>query len=221
MARKRVYAPRKVTKASKKYKATPRKSLRAPLPAKLQVKLKYFDTWTLDPAAGVIGTYVFRANDMYDPNLTGIGHQPRGFDQLMTMYDHYVVGMSEIVLTMHQTNAVLGDLRIALTTQDAATTLTNVNDIMEYTSVDTTVLIPSTRPKQLKQQLNVGKFLGRGNILSDSQLKGSASASVAEGVYYHFYYYSESTGVDPPAQRFSACIEYTAYLIEPRLPAQS
>lgn len=43
--------------------------------------LKYVDTLTLNPGtAGVSDTYVFQLNSLYDPNVSGTGHQPKGFD---------------------------------------------------------------------------------------------------------------------------------------------
>jgi hypothetical protein len=40
-------------------------------------------------------TYQFSLNSLFDPNTTGTGHQPRGFDQIKTLYNRYrVYGVS-------------------------------------------------------------------------------------------------------------------------------
>jgi len=67
-----------------------------------KVKLKYSEVFTLTTNASLVPTYyLFSANSLYDPNYTGAGHQPFGFDQWMGtsattgIYNKYIVfGMS-------------------------------------------------------------------------------------------------------------------------------
>ena len=54
--------------------------------------LRYHESFSLNPGtAGVPSFYTFRANSCYDPNYTGTGHQPRGYDQIMSMYQYLAV----------------------------------------------------------------------------------------------------------------------------------
>ena len=66
-------------------------SFRSPVPLKMAATLLYSDQITLNPAAGTVSKHVFSANGLFDPNITGVGHQPRGFDQYMALYNHYTV----------------------------------------------------------------------------------------------------------------------------------
>nr|AGA18346.1 hypothetical protein [uncultured marine virus] len=62
------------------------------LKQKQDVVLRYHETFTVNPGlGGTPGFYVFRSNSCYDPNFTGTGHQPRGYDQIMTMYQFLAV----------------------------------------------------------------------------------------------------------------------------------
>jgi len=44
------------------------------LPATRIAKLVYNDTITLTSSSGLMATYRFRTNSIYDPDYTGIGH---------------------------------------------------------------------------------------------------------------------------------------------------
>lgn len=51
-------------------------------PDKLVTNLRYVDTVNLTGGAGVVGANVFRMNGLFDPDYSGVGHQPYYFDQL-------------------------------------------------------------------------------------------------------------------------------------------
>lgn len=64
------------------------------LPDMQKVRLRYVEVISIDPAgSGVVASYAFRANSIYDPNYTGSGHQPSGFDQIAPYYERcHVIG---------------------------------------------------------------------------------------------------------------------------------
>ena len=64
-------------------------------PVKRYVKLKYCQEFTLNPGAGTVASHAFKADDMYDPDHTGVGHQPMGFDQLTPIYQKHSVVASK------------------------------------------------------------------------------------------------------------------------------
>lgn len=73
-----------------------------PFPAKAHYTLRYSDVITLNPAAGATANYLFRANSIFDPDLTGVGHQPYGHDTLQSIYKSYVVDKAVVTLTPTQ-----------------------------------------------------------------------------------------------------------------------
>lgn len=62
----------------------------------IKVKLRYVDFYNLDPAAGLTAVQSFRLNSCNDPDLTGVGHQPRGYDQYSALYNRYRVDKATI-----------------------------------------------------------------------------------------------------------------------------
>ena len=59
------------------------------------IKLRYCTQVSIPGGAGH-GSYQFRANSLYDPDLSGVGHQPMGFDEMSARYLHYQVLGSRI-----------------------------------------------------------------------------------------------------------------------------
>jgi len=60
------------------------------VPPILRAQFPYNDN--LNFAAGTgLNTYLYNSNNMYDPNYTGTGHQPRGWDQATAYYKYYRV----------------------------------------------------------------------------------------------------------------------------------
>ncbi len=60
------------------------------------LKLTYSQNITYVTGAGTASNNVWRGNSIFDPDLTGVGHQPRGRDQWVLLYDRYAVYGSSI-----------------------------------------------------------------------------------------------------------------------------
>jgi len=51
-------------------------------------------------AVSLVGTQqVWRLNSLFDPNFTGVGHQPYGYDQFNTLYSNYKVHKVKVKMT--------------------------------------------------------------------------------------------------------------------------
>lgn len=55
------------------------------------VRMMYLSNVTIDAAAATTGVHVFRLNDIYDPDATGIGQQPQFHDTYAGIYTKYEV----------------------------------------------------------------------------------------------------------------------------------
>jgi hypothetical protein len=65
--------------------------IRVGFPANRTVELDYADMVYCNSSSGTPGVYQFRLNSAFDPDYTSTGHQPMGFDQWSSYYNHYVV----------------------------------------------------------------------------------------------------------------------------------
>lgn len=72
-----------------------------------KVKLPYTSSIiSLTATSGVASYYLFNANDIYDPDRSGGGHQPMGRDQWANFYEQYrVTGIKVILTAFNATNA--------------------------------------------------------------------------------------------------------------------
>lgn len=94
-----------MARTKNKKKLSRRRRVPLPLggfPDRKLARLKYVEFITLDPTASASAVPTinhFRANSLFDPNQTGTGHQPRGYDEHCAIYDHYTVIGSKIKAT--------------------------------------------------------------------------------------------------------------------------
>lgn len=196
-----------------------------PLPAQLKTQFRYAETFSMNPSlADVASTYLFSLNGLYDPNYTGIGHQPRGFDQLMALYDHYVVIGTTITLRVaNQNSSANQQALVSMILLDGSVARTSFNDIFESQGIHKILQINTggASTEEMKLDVNPNKFLGRSKPLSDPQLKGDAANNPDEQAYVQVSCINAVPGTDLGSLCFSVVIEYTTVLIEPKLPSQS
>ncbi len=211
----------------RKYLNSPTKSL---LGNSKMVKLKYHAGISLESGAfGDSDSHVFSANGMFDPDITAVitGHQPRGFDQLMQLYDHFVVLGSQCTATFIQTADVQGSAdslsqSVGIILRDRAPVLTNQNDILEDRNVKWRVLsnFRSGNPVRVVKKFSAKYFLGRASPLSDPHLKGSVTENPVEQAYYQIFVAPIIDAAGGVVQ-VSVDITYIAKLIEPVQPSIS
>jgi len=225
--RKRTYSRKKRTfKRRRRFKRATRtigRSLslggkNAPLPKKLKSKFIYTSTiYNIASTAASPVTHVFSLNGLYDPEIAAGGNQPRGFDQLMLLYDHYVViGVKARIdfVNASTTNPVY----VYAAVRDSASVSTNYRDYMEDAKTKWKILDTEGSGRgvnSMNMVCNPNKFLGRSKPMADPDLKGTVAANPTEQAYLHVgglctdLFTTSNIGV-------IVTLEYTAVLIEPK-----
>lgn len=65
---------------------------RSLMPMRYKTKLMYCDVLNVTYTAPLgVQWYTFRMNSLFDPDFTGIGHQPAGYDQITPFYNSWIV----------------------------------------------------------------------------------------------------------------------------------
>lgn len=198
----------------------------APLGYKQAVKLRYVETITVDPATGVVSDTVFSANGLYDPNVSGTGHQPYGFDQLMAMYNHYTVVGSKATLRAINNQSLL-PAYFALLLRDSATSLTGsyTDVLMEQPGnrMKLTAPLGSQGPSIIRKTFSAKRFFSknRGAIVEDSNLRGDVANNPLEQAFYHAIVAPNLTTDNLGTQSYQMVIDFYAVFTEPKILPQS
>lgn len=195
-----------------------------PMPKAFTTTLRYCEYGiSVNPGAGLAGEYIFRANDVFDPNQSGVGHQPRGFDQLMPLFNHFTVIGSRIRVSAVNDDENVGAI-LSCTLQGEGTTQLNPIDHLERQDVKYAVMGPkngSNTVGQVSMNCSVKRFFRKTNLLDDPTLRGDVSTSPTEQAYYHIGVYPHNGTTDLGAVDLMVLIDYIVTFHEPNDVASS
>lgn len=203
---------------------------RTPLfPAKFKKRLTYAEVaLSVVGTTGLAGNYFFAANGMFDPNVTGTGHQPMGFDQMMLMYNHYTVLSSKITVVANNNSAANTYADVAVYLSPDTTSITDPSRLMENGYLVWKPLYPvgvQGAIVTLNLDCNVASYFARDKnkreLLEDTELYGTAAANPTDIVYFVVCAFDGVGGVNTSTVLFRVEIEYEAIFWEPRKLTQS
>jgi len=182
------------------------------------------------PTSGNAVTYFFTANGMFDVDITGTGHQPLGFDQMMLMYDQYTVINTSIVVSFNVGPGLTVNAGIAL--YPDTTGLTNPSQLVENGLMRYITLTSGSNTFQNQRMrtsvhlsCDVCRYFGRRGaraILNDGDLFGTATSNPVEQVYYGISAWQISPdGSTTTAIGFDVLISFDVIYWEPRKLTES
>jgi len=135
-------------------------------PIKLKARLRYSEAITLTTgAAGIAAVNQFRLNGLYDPNLTGTGHQPLGYDQITPLYNKYKVNACRLIVFWTTPGATSDLVTFVHCMPTSATpTLSGQNSgyVLEIPGVQASLLSSSgVRKSFFEGNIHLPRLLGR------------------------------------------------------------
>jgi hypothetical protein len=148
---------------------------KGPFPEKAIVSLTYGDVINMTATSGVPNDHRFVLNNVYDPDLTGSGHQPRGYDELKTLYKQFTVIGAAYKVTF--TGATSESCLVSAIVNSDSTILSDYKGQIEESGAKYTVVQkrdggPST--KVVTGYVNMNKFFGE-NVLDGDEYDNTAS----------------------------------------------
>lgn len=154
----------------------------SPFPRTKLVKHTYSDQISL-AASGFAGqpqTWIFRANSTYDPDYSGVGHQPMFRDEMAAKYNYYTVLSStvEIIFPAQDTARKV----VSLWCDDDTTTPTTLTGLQEQRrTVDCVKLDKRNGPLKMKSFYDAARWNKSTvkSILADDQQKVDKASNPA------------------------------------------
>lgn len=156
---------------------------KTPIPRQLRNTLKYCQIVTITVNASGIGSTVLSCNGLYDPNITGAGHQPLYYDQMVALYNHYRVTASrlEVQFIPQSSQTFMGYI-----VQDDDTSLNAGAGYVfaERTGSKKACISSGIKNPSIKDSWSAKKVFP-GDANSNDQLQGSSTSNPTEQTYWH------------------------------------
>lgn len=175
-------------------------------PPQLFNTLRYSEQVTVTLNGSGESTYIFSCNGLYDPNITGTGHQPLYFDQLTSIYDHYTC-LSSRITVLPTITATSGPFILGVYVDDDTTGLTGLSSLVERPGVKyQQVNVNAGQSSKLTNNWSASRVFGPGTQ-ADPSMQGSAASNPTEQSYY-FVFVGGNTTLAASAVSFLVTIEY-------------
>ena len=191
------------------------------------VRHRYVQEITLDPSAVSIANYRFVANGMYDPDVTGTGHQPLGFDEHASLFDKYCVIGSKLTMRFVPTtsnNAIPSYFGIMLSDEHNALAGLPKTTLFEG-RLKTRPAIAGTANKDnhnvRTMKFSPKKFFNcKGNLVGNDLYSTDPNNNPQEMCYFNLWC-APIGSTNAATTTFLVTIEYLAVWSEPRIMAGS
>lgn len=196
---------------------------RAPIARTLFTKLKYSEDIQLNPSTGDYASNYYNPMGLYDPNVSVGGHQPYGFDQLMTLYKKYTVHGCKMTVTFQSTSSVIATgfavCGIRNVNAGGAVTL-DIESIRETQGCVYGYLGNTDSSKallRLSKTFSPKKFFGV-KSLSAENYKGDETANPTPDLAYQQVWVAAPTAAEDPA--IVVCHVSIEYMVQFSIPRE-
>ncbi len=224
------------TYKKKSYKKKPYKKRKYKLPPLLMpnyvvVRAKYVDHHTFDAAVGSVQFAPYGANCLYDPYLSAGGHQVRGFDEWMTLYNNAVVIKSTCKIRAMPDESSAGGqipgLLYIIKSRDGgrSNTVSNAADLMEsnmigpkssviYGNHGALAYNPSNKAISAYNSFSTRKWFHVKDLTDRDDLSNTSGSNPTDICYYEVGQININTN-NPSAVDVQVELEYTIMYYNP------
>lgn len=215
---------RKGTRSGNRLPRYAPRALLSGFPKSQLVKLRYVSEISLNSGI-TYASHTYRANGCFDPDQSGIGHQPMLFDQWSQIYNRYTVFGAKITVRYtpdSTTNAIPPYVGVILSNEtDPLSTFTSTHNILESKLIGKNWIVPgATRQLQNPFQNKVAhnfstrKWFGVKDPNDGASLSAITTADPAKLAYFNVWAASNH-GNDPGSIPLLVTIDYIVLFRDP------
>lgn len=184
------------------------------MPTTRIAKMRYCTQVALSSTLGSLATHQFSASGIYDPDITGVGHQPMGFDQWAALFNHYVVIGSKISAYITHSSTSFGMVNLYLS-DDASTPYTSTLEFTEAKKGTFTVISNQRTPAKLYSKYSAKKFFNITDVKDNLDRIGAPNnANPTDTAVYNLVY--QTTDASTHALDAIVVIDYLVLWSEPK-----
>lgn len=187
-----------------------------PIAQRAIVKMKYAETIMTSAS----GQYTYNLNSIYDPNRTGGGHQPYGFDTFATLYNRY-----RVIATGYRIQCVTSyngaPLQIACQPANEVLTFTSISEMKENPRSKYVTVSPGGPAVYLKGKCYIPSLVGRNKqqYMADDRYQSIVSADPSELAVLNIK--TQTISDVDTAVTLNVLLEYTVEFFDVKHLAQS
>lgn len=190
------------------------------LAPKTVVKMRYCDQKVLVSTSGTVATQVYRCNSIFDPDYTGVGHQPIGHDEWNQMYNNYKVTKAK--LTIQATNTGSAPVVLSINRGDSTTGSTGAMSAICEQPYTKWMQLGGSSGGLSEKKLQMGFVASKQwpNLKEDDTLRPPFGADPGEGAYFVVQLQATDASSSASIPVF-VTIDYTVELTSPTILTQS
>lgn len=188
------------------------------------VKLVYQHNGTYNLAGSTLSQSIFSLNSMFDPDVSGGGHQPMFFDQYTPIYNKYCVYACKFELTFavgYSTNNQFYP-RLVINPYVGTLAATDLQYLAEQKRAIQRLLIPGQKPTYVKGFVTMPKMFGitSSKLMSEDNYSAVYSASPVTFARLLISVMNNDTTASQPIV-WSCRLTYYAKMFDPVIPGGS
>ncbi len=167
--------------------------------------------------------YQFNANSVFDPDRSGVGHQPYGHDQLSALFNRYRVMRFQYLCEVIPGNDIANSVIEWGTLVRNGTYTVAYPEVFELPFVKTSTMTTNGVPKALRGRVDLSRINERGiSYITDDRTSADTGSNPSEVILFTFFGLSNQTNLARVRVTLTYDVEYfdpmslgSSFVLEP------
>jgi len=184
-------------------------------PRTMSVKLKYTELINITLTTSLAFDYVFNLNSIFDPNRSGVGHQPQGHDQWANFYNRYRVDKAHCKVLPLGSTSTHGQ-RYTIFPSNSTTGITAYDQASEMPYAQTAICITTgATTGRLNTTYDMATLAGVNHTIyqADDRFQAAFGSSPTEAICLHVVV--EDGAFSNPSVYYSVELTFDVILSDP------